>query len=242
MLHLKRAEMQRLIRHWHAAEADYRKAAALAPGLVIVGLSFGTMWNDAGKPEKALPLLDHYLSRVPGSADGYAERARSKRLRKQWAAAAADYASAVEHSAAPEPELIANWADTLCEGGNQARALEVLDRAIRDSGRVSSLEMKALDLEQAMNRHDAALKRIDSMLEQPGRKDSLLLRKAEILLAAERKQEARACLDLARIEFNAVPETRRLTPAGKELGAKIERLGTSLSTSPIPTKPPASSK
>ncbi len=100
----------------------------------------------------------------------------------------------------------------------------------------SSLDMKALDLEQAMKRHDAALRRIDSMLEQPGRKDFLLLRKTGILLAAERGQEARACLDLARKEFNSVPDARRLTPAGKELAAKIERLERSLATAAAPSR------
>lgn len=239
-LYLKRAEMQRLSQHWHAAEPDYRKAAELDPGLAIVDLSFAAMWNDAGKPAKALPLLDRFLSREPASAEGYAERARSKRMLKQWAGAADDYAAAVERSTATDPELITNWADTLREGGNQAQALEVLDRAIARSGRISSLEMKALDLEESMKRHNAALRRIDTMLEQPGRKDSLLLRKTGILLAAERTQEARACLDLARKEFNTVPEARRLTPAGRELAAKIERLESSLATAAAPSGQPES--
>jgi hypothetical protein len=102
--------------------------------------------------------------------------------------------------------------------------------------------MKALDLEQAMRRYDDAIKRIDLMLEQPGRKDSLLLRKTEILLAADRRQEALACLNLARKEFNAVPEARRRTPAGKNLSAKIERLDKSLSSPSFPAIPPESTK
>lgn len=229
MLYLKRAEMQRLIEHWHAAEPDYKRAAELDPKLTIVDLTFGTMWNDVGKPDKALPLLDRYLSREPASADGHAERARTKRMLKQWAAAAADYAAAVEQSAEPAPELFADWADTLCEGGDPMQALGILDRGLARLGQASSLEMKALDIEQANQRHAAALKRIDAMLDRPGRKDALLLRKAEILVAAEREDEARACVALARKEFNAVPEARRATVAGKELAARIERLDARLS-------------
>ncbi|MCF7730645.1 MAG: hypothetical protein K9N23_03115 [Akkermansiaceae bacterium] len=225
-LYLRRAEMQRLLRHWHAAEADYRRAAELDPKLALVDLAFATLWNDAGQPEQALVLLDGYLSRSPAGPEGYAERARSNRMLKRWAAAAADCAEVLKHTPDPDPEVFAAWAAVLIDGGERAQALEVLNRGIARLGRVASLAMKALDLEESMALHDAALQRIGAMLAAPGRKDSLLLRKAGILLAAGRGDEARACVVLARQQFNAVPEARRLTAAGRQLAAKIDRLET----------------
>lgn len=224
MLYVRRAEMHRLTRHWHAAEKDYQRAAELDPGLALVDLAFGAMWNDANQPERALPLLDRYLGREPANSEGYAERARTRRMLRHWPAAAADHADAVENAPAPEPGLFADWADTLRESGDPAGALAALNRGIADLGQVISLEVKALELEEAMQRHDAALERIESMLARPGRKDSLLSRKAAVLIAAGRTREARACAALARREFNAVPEARRLTGAGRKLDREIADL------------------
>lgn len=223
-LYLRRAEMQRLNRHWHAAESDYKKAAELDPKLALVELAYGTMWNDAARPDKALPLLDSYVRREPEKPDGYAERARAKRLLKRWNDAAADYEAAVGKSSPPDPELFAEWADNLCDAGDVAGGVAVLDRGLARLGPVSSLEIKALNLEQTNGMLEAALMRLDPMLDRPGRKDSLLLRKAEILIAAGREDQARQCVALARKEFEAVPESRRATAAGKELANRLERI------------------
>jgi tetratricopeptide (TPR) repeat protein len=223
-LYLRRAEMHRLIQHWHAAEADYRRAAHLAPGLTFVDLAAATMWNDAGRPEQALPLLDRFLVREPASSAGHSERARSKRMLKQYETAAADYAAALDHSTDPQPEMFADWADTLIDAGSPAQALAVLERGITRIGPVASLERKIVQLEISMGRYDSALTRVEALLARPGRKESILVIKAEILLAAGRHDEARACVDLARREFDSVPEARRLTAAGEKLAADLNRL------------------
>lgn len=239
-LYLRRAEMQRLVRHWHAAEADYQRAAALDPQLAVVDLAFGTMWIDAGHAERALPLLNRYVARQPTASGGRIERARALRMLKQWAAAAADFAAAVDHSPAPEPRLFADWAATLAEAGDQAEALAVLNRGLARLGPVATLEMKALDLEESLHHFEAALQRLTTLLAHPGRKESLLLRQATILLAAGRQDEARAAVALARQEFSAVPEARRLTAAGQQLAIDITRLESRTTALSQPSNPDAS--
>lgn len=224
MLYLQRAEISRLSRHWHAAIPDYQRAAELDPTLALVGLAWACMYNDAGKPEQALPMLDHYLLLKPEDPKGYAERGRTKRLLKQWAAAAADCAAAVKFTAEPEPELFVTWADVLLDGGDSAQALAVLNQGIARLGAAVSLEMRALDLEQAMRQWDAALQRIEVLLAQPGRKDSLHVRKAQVLIAAGRLDEAHSIAELARKEFDALPEAKRRTPAGQQLSSEIDQI------------------
>jgi tetratricopeptide (TPR) repeat protein len=233
-LFLRRAEMHRLSRHWHAALADYRQAAKLDPELALVDLALATMWTDFGKPRVAIPLLDRYLLRCPTSSGGYAERARAKRMLKQWAAAAADSAEVFKHTPEPDPEVFAEWAAILIDGGDQVQALDVLNQGISSLGRVVSLDMKALELEESMALYGAALRRVDGMLAAPGRKDSLMLRKSTILVAAGRKDEARDCVALARREFTNLAESRRLTAAGQQIAGEIERLEVELAKTTTP--------
>ena len=175
-------------------------------------------------------MLDHYLLRSPASPEGYAERARANRMLKQWAAAAADRAKVLHYTSEPDPEVFAGWADVLIDGGDRAQALDILNRGVAQLGRAASLDMRALELEESMALHDAALQRIAVMLAAPGRKDNLLLRKAGILVHAGRRDEARTCVALARQEFNALPEARRLTAAGRQTAAEIDRLETETAT------------
>lgn len=228
-LYLKRAEMQRLTNHWHAAEADYTRARELAPDLRLIELAFATMWNDAGMPERALPLLDRFIQRDAQNPDGYSERGRAKRILQQWTSAAADFGTAVRLTAEPAPENFSDWANTLEQGQAYAEALEVLNQGLARLGEIASLEAMALNLEEKSGQSDAALKRVESMLQRPGRKEALLVRKAAILITAGRPAAALPVLDLAQNELAALPEDRRLSAATQKVAADIERMKNSLS-------------
>lgn len=233
-LFLERGEMYRFSRHWHMALADYGHAAKLDPGLSLVDLAWGMMWNDAGDGESALPKLDRFLEREPRNAKGHAERARAARMLKRWPAALADYALAVSYATEPGPDAFIDWADCLLESGDRTQALAVLDQGLARLGPVVSLQLRALAMEEQGGLSAAALKRIDAMLAGPGRKDSLLLRKARILMAASRPKEARQTAELALREFEALPETAQGTPAAKELREEITQLIQKIP----PTSPP----
>jgi predicted Zn-dependent protease len=228
-LYLKRAEMQRLTSHWHAAEVDYARARQLAPDLRIIDLACATMWNDAGMPEHALPLLDRFIQHAAQNPDGYSERGRAKRILQQWTSAAADFSTAVKLTPQPSPENFSIWAATLEDGQDDAAALEVLSQGLARLGDIASLETIALNLEENSGQFDPALKRLEGMLERPGRKEALLVRKAAILIAAGRPAAARPVLELAQSELAALPEERRLSTAARKVAADIERMNQSLS-------------
>jgi predicted Zn-dependent protease len=227
-LYLKRAELQRLTEHWHAAEADYKRASELAPELGLIDLASATMWNDAGMPERALPLLERFIQRDGQNPDGYSERGRARSLLKQWTGSAADFGTALKLTAQPSPENFSDWARALEQAQAYPEALEVLNQGLARLGEIASLESMALDLEEKSGQSDAALKRIDNMLGRAGRKDSLLAKKAAILIAAGRRAAAGPVLELAQAELATLPEDRRLSAATQKVAADIERMSASL--------------
>lgn len=233
LLYLRRAEMHRLAKHWHAAEPDYARAAQLQPGLGLVNLAWAAMWNDAGQPERALPLLNRFLEREPRNADGYTERARTRRMLKDWPAAATDYESAVRFSSQPSPEAFIDWAESWREGQSPGQALAVLKRGLVELGAVVSLEVKALELEEQTGRFEDALQRLNTMLARPGRKETLLVKKARVLFAADRAAEAAEALQLAQAELDALPATRRATAASQQVAADIQHLSATLAAPAI---------
>lgn len=238
-LYLKRAEMQRLLQHWEAAEADYSQAAKLAPDLAIVDLASASMWNDAGKPKLALPLLDRFIQRSPDNPGGFSERGRARRLDGQFRAAADDYARAVALTREPAPEDYASWAAALVDAGAPAEAVAVLNQGIGRLGRLPALDFQALDIEQQSAQFDAALARLEILLAAPGRKDSLLVRKAEILLAAGHRDAAKLALAQAQAELDSLPDMRRLTAASQKVAASIQRIAAALAAATTPTNQPS---
>jgi len=232
---LKRAEMHRIVQHWHAAETDYSRAAQLAPDRPVVGLAFATMWNDAAKPLLAIPLLDKFIEREPNNPAGFSERGRSHALLKHWPAAADDFAAAVKLNSQPSPQDFANWAGALSHQPSPGAAIAVLDQGLLALGNVASLEFMALDLEETNNLGAAALARLERMLARPGRKDALLVRKANLLVAAGNPGKARGALEQARAELADLPDGRRLTPATRKVAAEIETLRAQLAALPDPT-------
>ena len=221
-LYLRRGELHRKDGDWLKAAADYDRAAALDPSLSAVDLARGALELDMGRPEAARMVLDRYIRNKPDDSAGYVARARLLRRQKEAVAAAADFARARALSREPSPELYLESAEALREAGRLDEAVAVLDQGTGRLGPLGSLAMMALDLEIALGRTDAALRRVNSLIAAAPRKEGSLYRRGAILEKVGRIAEARAAYELALAAIAAVPEYRRGTEATRALQTEIE--------------------
>lgn len=229
-LHLKRAELHRAHESWPDAAKDYDRAAALAPELFAVELGRGKMLLASGKPADAVKALDRFIAKKPDFADAFIARARAKAKLAEHAAAAADYAHAIELTVRPEPEFYIERADALAAAGLGPDAVRTLDDGIAKFGPIVTLMLPAIELEVSAKNFDAALVRVDRLTATAPRKETWLARRAEILTAAGRPTEARATCEAALTAIATLPEPRRLTKATFDLRARIEARLKSLAT------------
>ena len=120
------------------------------------------------------------------------------------------------------PELYLESAEVLREAGREGEAVAVLDEGMARLGRLGTLAAMALDLEIALGRTEAALRRVDALIAAAPRKEGALYRRGAILEKAGRVAEARAAYELALAAIAAVPEYRRGTEATRTLQIQIE--------------------
>lgn len=189
-LYLKRGELYRLHRQWHAALADYDRAARLDDSLDEVEFARGRMYLESRQPGKAKLQLDSFLARNPNHFDAIVVRARALRALRQTAAAVADYSKAISLTLRPRPELYIERARAISSLGvqHQDEALAGLDEGIRRLGSIVTLELLAIDLELSQKRYERALARLDIIIAQAERKEAWLLRRTEIQKMAGRKE------------------------------------------------------
>jgi predicted Zn-dependent protease len=233
-LYLRRGELHRIHRDWTAAETDYLKARKLDGKLAEVDLSYGTMKLDAGDPTGARKALTRYLKQRPDSVRGRVARARSLVKLGKYLEAVRDYSIAVEKSESgrPQPDYYLEQARALEAAGpaHRDRALAVLDRGLARLSEPVTLQLYAIEIELGLERHDAALARLDRIADRSPRKETWLLRRGEILEQAGRAQEATLAYRGTLEAIDKLPVGRRSNRAVQRLVAQatsaLERLET----------------
>jgi predicted negative regulator of RcsB-dependent stress response len=102
--------------------------------------------------------------------------------------------------------------------------VRALDQAIARIGPVHTLELRALELEEAAGRHDAALRRLDAMLSRAERRETWLKRRGDVLRRAGRASEALTAYRAAQAAIAALPAWLRESPDTAALAAELSRL------------------
>jgi len=233
-LRLQRGELHRAAGDWKSAQADYEAARQLDPQLDAVDLALGSMLLDAGQNlEAAREAVDRFLLRRPGHPTALVTRARVLVKLGEPAAAVRDYDAAIaglQLPARPRPEHYLERSDALASMGDARLpdALAGLDEGLARLGQPITLQMRAIDLELRLGRHDAALARVDQVLSRPGRREHWLKRRGEIQEAAGRPDAARRSYEEALAAIDRLPEGRRAAAATRqlsdELRAALQRL------------------
>jgi len=225
-LYVERGELEREHHDFKAALADFDRAAALDPHLTTLDLNRARAWFDAGDWRRARDALDRFLGDHPNHAAGRAMRARVRFKLGDIAPASEDYTHAI--ALRPDPDYYLERAHAQAAAGpaSVGRALRGLDEGVAALGPVMSLQLAAIDLELGSKRYDAALARLDRILERAPRKEEWLARRGDILRAAGRRDEARATYQAALGAIAMLPAERRTTATTRldvRLRAEMER-------------------
>ncbi|MGB5178180.1 MAG: tetratricopeptide repeat protein [Gammaproteobacteria bacterium] len=221
-LYLQRGDLYRIHRDWNQALADFRKARQLDATAAAAELGLGRTRLDQGSPQQALPHLNRALDRQPGDVRALVTRAETYRALGKPLAAAGDYSRAIEHFPAagkPLPEYYLERARAYAAAGDAYinEALQSLDEGMQVLGGIQTLALYGVELETGRGNFDAALKRLDPLIARANRKEFLLLERGDILVAAQRDQEARQAFLAAQAAVAALPPRHRQTRSMQQL-------------------------
>jgi tetratricopeptide (TPR) repeat protein len=221
-----RAELYRAHADWKLAEADYVRAAQLNPKLAEVELGRGKLFFESGRDAEAKAILDKYLVNHGDDVDGRITRAQLLTKLGDRQGAAADYTHAISHCATPRADYFLERAKLQVELGDLAAALKGLDDGLARLGPLVALQLYAIDLECFRQKFDDALRRLDVVAATSDRKEKWLARRGEILLQANRSEEARAAFADALAAIESLPLRLRTAPATVELKSRINQVTT----------------
>jgi tetratricopeptide (TPR) repeat protein len=220
-LYLDRAEFHRQDQNWAAAEADYDQAAQIDPQLPLVDFYRARMLADAGRLEAAQTMFGKALERAPNDGESFVGRARVRARLQQHDAARADYERGLELLANPEPEYFVELAQLSAAQGQIEKALQDLDRGIRKLGPTLVLQIPALDFELELKDYQAALARLEAILERAHRKENWLARRGDILLAAGGQADAKKSYEAALATIKTLPRLVQQGPAMVHLQTRV---------------------
>ena len=230
LLYIQRAELYRIDGDYTNAMADLNQVAQLDRSLKRVDFLRGQVQLEAGQPQSALGPLNRYLADQPPDAEAYTVRARVLVKLNRLDPAIEDFTQAIKFSATPNPELYIERAAAWRVLGKPEEAIRGLDEGIRRIGPIVTLQLPAVDAELALKHTDAALARIETVMARLQRKETWLVRRAEILRSANRETEARTNYFAALEAINRLPPSHRGTRMTLELESRIR---TALATNTV---------
>jgi predicted negative regulator of RcsB-dependent stress response len=128
----------------------------------------------------------------------------------------------------PDPDYYLERAQAQAAAGPVSvdASLRGLDEGLALLGPVVSLQLAAIDLAVNAKRYDAALARLDRILEHAPRKEEWLARRGDILRAAGRRDEAHLAYQAALSAIVMLPaerQTAATTRLAVRLRSEIER-------------------
>jgi tetratricopeptide (TPR) repeat protein len=224
--YVQRGELYRVHQDWDHALADFRKARQLDTTAAAAELGLGRTLLEQGSPQQALAHLNRALARQPGNVRALVTRARTYRALGEPLAAAADYSRAIGQFATPAkplPEYYLERARAYAAAGDAyiGEALQSLDEGMQALGNIQTLARYGVELETGRGNFDAALLRLDPLIAHANRKEFLLFERGNILVAANRKQEARQDFLAAQAAIAALPPRHRQTRSVQQLETEI---------------------
>jgi tetratricopeptide (TPR) repeat protein len=219
-LYIKRGELHRLHGEFELALSDCARAGELDGKLSATELVRGRTFADSGKLREAKEAFSRFVYVEPRHAEALLGRARVLAQLGEFPAADEDFTRAIANSSAPQPDWFLERAQTLIAFGKTNAAIAAVNEGIEKLGAIVSLEIMAIDLEVSQREFDSALRRIEKLSAQSGRKETWLVRRGEILQRAGKDDEARIAFRQALAAIESLPADRRETKGMKDLQCK----------------------
>lgn len=199
-LYLDRAELHRSHQHWDEALADYRKAQELLTGssddaeYQKVPFYMGRLWQERGRPQKALPLLNAFLAKFPEHGGALESRAKAYYDAGMPLSAARDMDTLIKLKKKSIPQYYLDKTKYLLGAGPGYHdwAMAAIDDGIARSGPLVTLIHFAVVTERKHGRYDQALAYIEQLPDSLRNLPEWLVRRADILYDAGRPEAAEA--------------------------------------------------
>ncbi len=222
-LYWQRGELYRNHGEAALAEADFRRALVIDPALDVVYLGLAVLHLENGDPQAALQDLSYVALAEAGNGEGLKIRGRAHAALENYEQAVKDYDRALAVDPAPRPDDFlerARFASMVHPGGVRL-ARQGLDEAIDRLGPLVTLTMKAIDFDLKLGDVDRALLRIEIVMPQFDRKETLLVKRGNILALAGRIHEAQAAYTDALDAIDSISSSRRGSDSYRELQSRI---------------------
>ena len=220
-LYFQRAEFYRLHEEYEAAEADYRRAGELTPGLSSTLLGLAQVRLAEKRPAESLPYFDDFLKEHPTHVRALYLRAQALEQTGAWEKADADLAAAIAAAQPPPIELFLRRADGLVQHDRPADAVRCLEEGSAKLGRSLPLEQRALEIEESKGDSTSALQRLDRFIAAGFRPDIWLARKARLLEKLGQRTEAAVAWKAADKFLTAAVSNKRPLPPDLKLAEEI---------------------
>lgn len=230
-LYFERAELYRGDKHWRKAEEDYLRAKKLYPNLAAIDLGLGLLYFDTGRFPESKIDLDRFLAKNPDHAVARITRARVLKIMGKFPGAIDDFTRALKFQ--PDPAVYIERARLLMAENKADEALLGLNEGVAKLGPVVTMELYAIELEVQMKRYDDALARVDRIAAQAERKETWLVKRAEILRDASRNEEAKDAYVQALQAIDRLPAGRKSTRYTQDLQKRIDQALEQLETIPV---------
>ena len=220
-LHVRRALCYVEHARWAEAQADLDRAAAITPRLPDLALARAEYHAARGEFAAAISALEPAVRERPKDPALLTVRARALAALGRRVEAAADFRCALAALPEPKPEL---WLEANRVIADPAAALADLDLGIRRLGPAPGLVERALELELALHRTDAALARLARLALTAERPEFFLKRQGDILRASGRATEARTAYGAALAAIGRLPDWLRASESTQALLAQLSVL------------------
>lgn len=225
-LFIRRGRLSLDAGHEQEAKGDLVRALRLDPSRYEARFYLGQAQLRMGQYDAALRSVEGFLT----AADSEAARSRGLNLKgdvlfaaHQPLGAAEAYLAGLDLEREPNPDHVVETADAFHAAGHGDRAIAVLDEAVERLGPLTVLEERAIAIDLELRRHDDALERVDRLIAGGQRLPYLLHRKAQVLAAMQRPDDARAADHAALDALDRLPGARQASGALQALRASIEQ-------------------
>ena len=215
-LHFKLACAHQEHGEWKAALVECERVRRLAADGFDTEFIEGRALASGGHFEAAKGLLDGFLAKQPRHAGAHAERGRVLMKLQMPAEAEKDFEAALSL----EKQAPVDW---WLEAAQAGKAVDVLRRALSRIGDDPQLLNASLAAELKAGNFHEAIQRVDALQKIAPRREPWMARRAELLQAAGRHEEARAAWTALRSHLLSLPNLERGTPLLAGVLAQTEK-------------------
>jgi len=205
---------------WTEAEKDLLQVEALAAAHPGMSLSFSRLYLATGRLVEARHRIDQARRDDPRDPTVMIISGRIHAQMGQAVEAAADFSRAIELLPEPRPELYLERAALPLP---TPEALRGLNEGIERIGPALALVERAIALECSLGQTDAALARLDTLIQSSSRQEFGWKRRGDLLRSIGRTDEAHANYLRARLELSRQPVWLQQTSDAQSLAAELKR-------------------